>query len=155
MEISSPGGQKRQRPDPEDPQDVIRWQDEGDIERRFGQVDARISKEVGKLKVDIDSMNDKLTDLSTFIKKMPVNPGKPCEVKARTKKWPTPTHPCEKGAEFWVVARNGRFDSWAPHAIKVLGIAQVSGKMAFQGAILGDGERVGPQVEGGGGGPMG
>ena len=137
-------------PDPEDTHEVQRYQEEDNLERGFGQGDARISQEVGKLKVDIDSMNSKLSDLSTFIKKMPINPGKPWDLKARTKKWTTPTQPCEKDAVFWVVARNGRFDPWAPYAIRVIGIAQVSGKMAFQGAILEEGERAGPLVEGGG-----
>ena len=45
LEISSPGGQKRQSPDPEDLHEVQRYQDEDDIEGRSGQVDARISRE--------------------------------------------------------------------------------------------------------------
>ena len=49
---------------------------------------------------------------------------------------------------FWVVARNGRFEPWAPYVIRLTGIAPVGGVMAFQGAILEEGVPLGPLVEG-------
>ena len=60
LEVSPAPGQKRQRPDPEDIHEVARYEEEDALERRFGQVDARISHEVGKLREDIDKIGDKV-----------------------------------------------------------------------------------------------
>ena len=91
--------------------------------------------------------------MGEYIKAMPPNPGKPWDLKARGKKWTPPPGVCEKGALFWVVARDGRFEPWAPYAIRITGVAPVGSKVAFQGALLeevGAGDRVplGPMVEG-------
>ena len=88
--ISPAPGQKRQRPDPEDIHEVARYEEEDALERRFGQVDARISHEVGKLREDIDKIGDRVEQLGEYIKAMPAAPSKPWDLKARGKKWTTP-----------------------------------------------------------------
>ena len=60
MEVSPAPGQKRQRPDPSDVHEMARYEEDDALERRFGQVDARIPHEVGKLREDIDKIGDKV-----------------------------------------------------------------------------------------------
>ena len=153
LQVSPAPGQKRPRPDPTDVHELARYEEEDALERRFGQVDARISHEVGKLQKDIDKIGGKMEELSGYIKSLPSTPSKPWELMGRGKKWTTPPGSCEKGAIFWVIARDGRFSPWAPYAVRVTGVAPNGAKVAFQGALLeelGGGDRgpLGPIVEG-------
>jgi hypothetical protein len=108
------------------------------------------------LKKDIDKIGEKMEELGGYIKSLPSTPSKPWELKVRGNKWTAPTGVCEKGALFWVIARDGRFSPWAAYEVRVTGVAPNGAKMAFQGALLeelgagdpGPGAPLGPIVEG-------
>ena len=136
LQLSPASGAKRARPDQEDPHDMARFAEEDSLERRFGEVNSRISLEVNNLKKDITNVGDKVAELATFIKAMPSTPATPWMLMPRGSKWSVPTGTCEKGSVFWVIARDGRFSPWAAYEVKVTGVAPNGAKLAFQGALL-------------------
>ena len=136
LQLSPASGVKRARPDHSDQHDMARFEEEDALERRFGEVNSRISLEVGNLKKDITNIGDKLEELGSYIKTLPSAPSKPWMLMPRGSKWTAPTGVCEKGSLFWVIARDGRFSPWAAYEVRVTGVAPNGAKLAFQGALL-------------------
>ena len=134
--MSPASGAKRARPDLEDPHDVARFAEEDSLERRFGEVNSRISLEVNNLKKDITNVGDKVEELAKHIKSLPTTPAAPWLLMPRGSKWSAPAGKCEKGSVFWVIARAGRFSPWVVYEVKVTGVAPNGAKLAFQGALL-------------------
>ena len=136
LQLSPASGAKRARPDLEDPHDVARFAEEDSLERRFGEVNSRISLEVNNLKKDITNVGDKVEELAKHIKSLPTTPAAPWLLMPRGSKWSAPAGKCEKGSVFWVIARAGRFSPWVVYEVKVTGVAPNGARLAFQGALL-------------------
>ena len=134
--MSPASGAKRARPDQDDPHDVARFAEEDSLERRFGEVNSRISLEVNNLKKDITNVGDKVEELAKHIKSLPTTPAAPWLLMPRGSKWSAPAGKCEKGSVFWVIARAGRFSPWVVYEVKVTGVAPNGARLAFQGALL-------------------